>query len=594
MNKYIKYFFISLLILLLSFGGIINAESEIMLLEDISPGQTGYAKTVFKGIEVEKFNIEVIDIVQGQNFDSKLILIKGSGQKLKNAGGIASGMSGSPVYIDDKLVGAISYKWQDADHKYALVTPILEMFNLSDSDYSLDDKLIAANTPIMVAGLNDRALDRLSDGLNIPKNRFIAGLSDAQKTVKNFSLKPGSAIAVQLVRGDISVASIGTVTYLDNELVYAFGHPFMNKGNSNYLFSGAYIDGIIPSNKQPFKVGSVLDQLLGVIEADRFSGILGRLKKYPSIIPITVDVSDRSRNVSKKVRVQIIDDEQMLRELGSSIILQSIDSTIDRIGNGTSKVNIKIMGSNLPDGEINKENMYYSSNDIAVSSLYDFYQVADLITRNPFKKINIYDIKIDIDVYKSDNIALIQKAEVLNEQVYPGSLMKVNVVLRPYRDQMVTKEVTIEIPKDINIGRATLAISGGYSGLPNRRQTEEDNGNDLNYTVIDGYKSFEEMIEAYLDGPKNNELTLQVYPSFIPKNQEMDSNQKAEEQDINNESEIKSEDNKLSQDDDEKEPEIKSQVDTDYVLEGSLTLDFEVKNLPTDDKVNNNPADTLK
>lgn len=585
----------SMLILLLSFGGIINAESEIMLLEDISPGQTGYAKTVFKGIEVEKFNIEIIDIVQGQNFDSKLILIKAFGQKIEDSGGIASGMSGSPVYIDDKLIGAISYKWQDTDHRYALVTPIIEMLNLSDPDYSLYDNLIAANTPIMVAGLNDRALDRLSDGLNIPKNKFIAGLSDTQKAVENFSLEPGSAIAVQLVRGDISVASIGTVTHLDNELVYAFGHPFMNKGDSNYLFSGAYIDGIIPSDTQPFKVGSTLDQLLGIIETDRSSGILGRLKKYPSIIPLTVNVNDQSRNISKKVSVQIIDDEQMLRELGSAVILQSIDSTIDRIGKGTSTVNIEIMGSNLPDGEINKENIYYSSRDIAVYSLYDFYRVVDLITRNPFKKINVYDIKVDIDVDQSDNIALIQEAEVLNKEVYPGSELKVKVVLRPYRDQLVTKEVTIEIPEDINTGVATLAISGGYNGLPNRRQSEEDdNGNDLNYTVIEGYKSFEEMIENYLKGPKNNELTLQVYPSFMSNKPAMENNQKPEEQDNKKETETESGDNTLSQDDTEKDPEIKRQVDTDYVLEGSLTLDFEVENLPTDDKDDNNPADRLK
>ena len=566
-----------------------NIEAErppIMVVEDVKAGQTGYAKTVFKGTEVEEFPIEVINIIEGQNIDTHLILIKASGEKIEKSGGVASGMSGSPVYIDDKLVGAISYKWQNSDHEYALVTPILEMLNVNKEEKtSIIDDLEAANTPIMVGGLSGRALEKLKNGLDIKGSRFVSNASVNSEAAENFGLKAGSAVAVQLVRGDVSIASIGTVTLVDNQEVYAFGHPFRNKGEVNYLMSGAYIDAIIPSQASPFKVGSPLDKLLGIIESDRNAGIFGRLNKFPSIIPLTVTVEDKNLNQMREVRTQIINEEQILGELGSSIILQSIDSTLDRIGYGTSNISIKVMGSNLPEGEITKKNMYYSSNDIAVSTLNDYYRIMDMITRNPFKEINIFDIKVNVEIDKTHDIALIQEAEVLNEDVYPGSELRVRVVLRPYRSDSINRELTIDIPEDINIGMATLAITGGYSGLPNRRDFDEDNGNDVNHTVIEGYKSFDEMIKDYIEAPMNNELTLQVYPSLVSR-EEISPGPPPTEQDTEDDSEEsdeeETEDPLASQNPNkpEEKPEIKKQIYTDYVLEGNLTLDFEVRKLP--------------
>ncbi|HKL13104.1 MAG TPA: SpoIVB peptidase S55 domain-containing protein [Halanaerobiales bacterium] len=597
MNRHIKTLVVSLIFLVV-FSVPISAEKPpVMMVDEVKSGQTGYAKTVFEGTKIEEFPIEVINIIEGQSIDTDLILIKASGEKIAKAGGVASGMSGSPVYINDKLVGAISYKWQNADHEYALVTPILEMLDIKKEEdkASISESIKAAGTPIMVGGLSGRAFDRLKSSLDIADSRFVSNSSTTKQGTADFELKAGSAVAVQLVRGDVSVASIGTVTLVDNGEVYAFGHPFMNKGKTNYLMSGAYIDAIIPSRTNPFKIGSPLDKLLGVIESDRNAGIFGRLNKFPNIIPLTVTVEDKNLNQTKEVRTQIINDEKMLDELGSSIILQSIDSTLDRIGYGTSNVKITIMGSNLPDGKIVKENMYYSSNDIAVSTLSDYFRMMDMITRNPFKEINIFDMKVNVEVSKNHDIALIQEAEVLNKEVYPGSELDVKVILRPYRADSISRELSIKIPEDINTGMATLAISGGYGGLPNRRNPQEDNGNDLNHTVIEGYKSFDEMIKDYLEAPMNNELTLQVYPSLISRGEisteppaiEQKEEQAEEEPDEKaDESETPPSSNKPKE-----KPEIKKQVYTDFVLEGNLTLDFEVKKIPEKSEDKNIPED---
>lgn len=568
-----------------------------MLIDNIETGQQGYAKTVFKGTNVEKFPIEVIDIIENQNLDDDMILIRASGEKIEKAGGIASGMSGSPVYINDKIIGAISYKWQEADHKFALVTPIIEMLNLKkdSKEVSFYNNLKTANTPIMVGGLTGRSFERLKKKLDIKDSRFISGSSVSQQEVGNSNLEAGSALAIQLVRGDVSVASIGTVTLVDNNDVYAFGHPFMNKGKSNYLMSEAYINAIIPSRSQPFKIGSPLDKLIGVIESDRRAGIYGRTNQFPNIIPLTVKVEDKNLGVTKEVRTQIINDEKLLGELGSSIILQTMDSTLDRIGYGTSNVSIKIMGSNLPDNRVVRENMYYSNEDIAVSTLSDYFRMMELITKNPFKEINIFDIKINIETTKTHDVALIQEAEVLNEEIYPGSELKLNVVFSPYRSDPISREVSIDIPKDINTGRATLAISGGFSGLPNQRESQNDSGNDVNQAVIEGYKSFDQMLTDYIEAPMNNELTLQVYPSLIssekistgPENLEDDTKKDSEQETPEGEETITPEKP-------EEKPEIKKYVDTDYVLEGTLTLDFEVKNIPEENREKNMKEDSTK
>ena len=591
MNRYIKTLFVILLFLTILSTNVLAENPSIISIDKLQPGQKGIAKTVFAGTEIEEFPVEVVNIVKGQRIESNLILIKAFGDIIDKIGGIASGMSGSPVYIEGKLAGAISYKWENSEHKYALVTPIQEMLDLKKQgkDLSFYDELNTVQTPIMVAGLNGRSLDNLKDGLAIKDSRIISGLSASHhlNTNEDFKFKAGSAIAVQLIRGDVSVASIGTVTLVDKGYVYAFGHPFLNKGESNYLMSGAYIDAIIPSQSQPFKVGSPLDELLGIVQSDRNAGILGRIDQFPNIIPLTVEVKDNSLKTSRVVRTQIVNDEKMLRELGSSVILESIDSTLDRIGEGTSKVNIAVTGSNLPEGKIEKENMYYSNNDIAVATLIDYNRLMDLIVRNSFKEINIFDIKVNIEVDKTDDIALIEEAEILDKDIYPGDTLYLKLVLRPYRANAISRELSIEIPEDINIGMATLTLSAGYGNLLDSRDNQEEE-NDMNRAVIEGYKSFEELIEDYLEAPMNNEITLQVYPAFISQDQ-AGIEEKAEGSEVEDSNDIQEKETDTGDDqpetaEPEKKPEIKKKIYTDYVLEGSLTLDFEVKEKPDNEK----------
>jgi hypothetical protein len=560
---------------------------------------TGYGKTVFSGSEIEKFDIEIIDVLDNRSLDENLILIKLTGDKVEEYGGIAAGMSGSPIYLDGKIIGAIGYGWNNSDHRFGLVTPIERMLklleanniekssgNLSDFDIDLDEftpeeNIIRSESPIMVSGISGRALDRLEKNLAELNLDVIpsSGIEEVDKSDKR--PEPGEAVAVQLVRGDISVASIGTLTYVDQGQFLAFGHPFTNRGQVNYLLSRAYINAVIPSSEQPFKLGSPYNRLLGSVTEDRGAGIAGRIDTYPRITPLYISISENGQLV-KEVSLQIVNDEYLFSSLSNSAALQAVDSALDRIGPGSAESRLKIMGRGLPELQVESTNMYYSQNDIGSTALYDFSQLLDLILTNPFKEINLIDIRLELDFNRSDSVALIQEAKVLNEEIYPGDELEVEVTLHRYRNGTETKMLNMKVPDDVEPGIATLFIDGGYTGetmRPDETAPMQSQGG-LNEAEISGHKSFESMLNSYLDSPDNNDLILQLYPSYSASIYEESSEEsprgnfaEAEEDDNMENTEQNREETKNFGD---QEEEIKERHSTQYVLEGSLNLDLEI------------------
>ena len=601
MNKNRRRVLLYILIVLVFLNAPVLAAEDIMSLEEVEAGMTGYGKTVFSGNEIEKFEIEVIDVLDNRSLDEDLILIKLTGDKAEEFGGIAAGMSGSPIYIEDRLIGAIGYGWNNSSHRYGLVTPIERMIklldkndvkdrnnNLSDleidiDEFAPDENLIRSSSPIMVSGIRGRALDRLEKTLSELNLEVVpsSGIKEEDKSYKE--PKPGEAIAVQLVRGDISVASIGTLTYIDQGNFLAFGHPFTNRGNVNYLLSRANISAVIPSSEQPFKLGSPYHRLLGSVTQDRGAGIAGRMNSYPHITPLYINISENGE-LLKEVSLQIINDEYLFSSLANNSALQAVDSALDRIGPGSAESRVKIMGRGLPQLQIESTDMYYSQNDIGSMALSDFSQLLDLILTNPFKEINLIDIRLELDFQKKDSVALIQEAKVLNEEIYPGDELEVEVILHRYRNGTETKTLTMKVPEDVEPGIATLFIDGGYTGETMRPEntapTQSQGG--LNEAEISGHKSFESILNAYLESPDNNDLILQLYPSYAaPVYQESSAEAPVKNSDKKKQGEESKEqdpDNKNNQDLPAAENEIKETFATEYVLEGSLNLDLEILN----------------
>ncbi len=607
-NKIIKQLlFITILITL--FIGMKAQAVEIMTINEIEPGMKGLARTVFKGYEVEEFPVEIMDIIRNQGVGKNLILIRAGGDKIDKIGGIAAGMSGSPVYINGKLIGAIGYGWNLSDHRFCLVTPIedmLELFNdegtnstkTNDESGIINEEEINLKTPLYVSGMNGRSFDRIKEDFEKYGFEVIqtGNLTGTKKPENAYPLSPGSAVAVQLVRGDINIASVGTITYIgEGDKLLAFGHPFFNKGKVDYLLSEAYINSIIPSLNFPFKLGSPTSNLLGSITIDRGAGIAGKLRKYPQIIPLRTRVSDKSRGIEKAINVQLVKDEDLVSSLVTNVTLQAVDSTLDRIGRGTARVKFKITGNGLPELSVERENVFYSRHDIAAMALTELYQIMDIVTFNPFKEISLIDIQLFIEVEERDSVALVQEARVLNQNIKPGDKLEIEVTIHPYRKKPVNKKYYLQLPDDIEPGMATLVVDGGFTWDAYQDLSEEEVNLDqeINQAIISGYKDFETILDDFLKRPKNNELIMQVYPSYpaldigpppeegVKKNGENNQYQdkKAEKKptEYNGTEQELENGNEVAQ-------EIKEFYKTDYVLEGSLTLDINIEKKETTDK----------
>ncbi|MGM0437606.1 MAG: SpoIVB peptidase S55 domain-containing protein [Bacillota bacterium] len=607
-----KYLIIIMVVLL--FFSAKSSAAEIMSLDKIHSGMEGSGYTVFQGTKVESFPVDIINIMENQGLNEELILVRTSGEKMEEIGGIAAGMSGSPVYVDNKIIGAIAYSWSNGSGLYALVTPIERMLDLlpekssgdeqltskdenNNSTINISENLAKVNAPLMVSGMNGRALDRLKEDMSDFDLRVVPGGEQKPRSQSSRKIKPGSAIAVQLVKGDINVSSIGTVTYINGNDILAFGHSFTNRGNVNFLLSEAYINATIPNDEQPFKLGSTIDRSLGIINNDRNAGVSGELREYPDIIPVKIQVDDKTRDKTELIEVQIVRDERLFTSLTTDIALQSIDSVIDRIGEGTATVDFSVMGSGLPDFEVSRKNTFYSNSDIAGRSLADLYQILQLITTNPYKKVDIMSVNVDVDVSKKENVAFLKEVKILNKHVYPGDKVDIEATIQPYRKKEFKKIFSLELPEDIDPGMSNIIVSGGFTGESyqgsgfNEDDFSSENG-EMKKNSIQGYKNLSEMIDAYLSTPKNNEIIVQFYPGYAPppmpegetqENKEEDNFEDGDEEDLPAENREEKAIEEEQTEEESSEAEIKELYSTDYVLEGSLSLNLEIEKESSED-----------
>ncbi len=592
-------------VLLILFGSGINlayGQSLFMPISEIEPGMKGIGKTVFHGTQIETFQVDIIDIVKGDGGISHFILANLSGDKIKESGGISEGMSGSPVYIDDRLIGAVSFAWEMSEHNLCLVTPIQEMlriFNLphdnsyiTSQEYKINNslyftrkkvnKIIVKNSvknsnftefadreeiifypivsPIIVSGIKGRTFDRLSSSLKKYNLMPIQGIGFNENIDVNFQevgerpsnkIEAGSAIGIQLARGDVNIISIGTVTYREGDKVLALGHPFLKKGEVSFLLSEVYIYHSFPNMVMPFKLGAPLN-LVGKIVQDREVGILGILNSYPRIIPLKIQVTNINTELSYQTGVQIINDYDLLESLVSNITVQAIDNALDRIGLGTAQVEIEIK-SEKEGQELFRKNMYYSSDDIAIQVITEIPEIIDLIVNNYFEMVNLTEINIDIKIDNKKKIGKIEEIVLEDSSIKPGDYLEAIIKIRPFRGDLIEKTMTIQIPSDTLPGEALLMVNGGGE-LGNQQEEFID-------SIKKDYKNLEEIFKDISDRPRGNQIIGEV----IIYSDEFTSEEEACEDDLKKK--------------EEEEDLIISKIETDMVIEGFLEATFTIEKL---------------
>lgn len=511
-----------LLVLPLTFA---CAAPEIMPVDQITPGMKGIAKTVVSGTAIEEFGVEVLGIMKNKGPAGDLILVRTYGDLIDRTGGIAQGMSGSPVYIDGKLVGAIAYGWSLTDHKIGMVTPIADMMRLwelpdnrnrlplDDADWlkedNPDDNLKKIATPLMVSGFGQQAMAMLKDKLG-PFNLVPYEVGDAPAGVQFGSLEPGSAVGVELVGGDVTMGALGTVTYAEGSKILAFGHPFLKKGNVGYLMTNAYVFTTVNGLENSFKVGTT-GGLIGLINQDRGAAVAGEVGRYPSVIPMLITVQDSGLNRKEESAVQIVQDEQLAPLLAATTVFNVIEKTMDRVGPGTAKISFQIAGRDLPGDVLTRDNMFYSPANIGELAVGEFLDAMNLIAANQYHPVDIMDVKVNISVDEDRRTATIIEAKTDQLAVKPGDTVNITVKLKPFRGEPITKVVPFTVTKEQPEGTMMLEVRGGglipLSQLLLKRQGLDE---DLFKPDKKKNKSFEKILKEFSQSDRNNDIVVDI------------------------------------------------------------------------------------
>lgn len=451
------------------------ASTDIMKLSEIRPGMEGEGKTIFKGSNIETFKFKVLGILDKFVSDKNLIIAELFAPEL-NEGGVIAGMSGSPVYIDGKLIGSVSYGLSSFSKKpIAGITPIEDILRISASggpaanveisdikiDFSKENvrRVAEAIQNELVSRMNFSPARSLSpiklfassrgfcpeaihflQGIFVPLQSLGVG-ADVDKTKLSpdmFTVRPADAVAIPLVRGDASYAATGTVTHVDGKKVYVFGHPFFNLGTVDFPLHRAEIISVVPSYENSFKLATMRN-MVGAVQQDRFSGVLAELGKVPYMIPLKIFLKNRNRNFN----LEIVNHPLLTPSLTYMSLLNALLAEFQEFGFQSIAVNGKIFIEN-------EDNVVLSDLFSGTTAFEEFSTLVMAINyyllNNKEKSIKIQ--KMDFEISGQE---VVKKAELENVLIdknayLPDELMDISMKFKNEKGGSFDEKITIKAP----------------------------------------------------------------------------------------------------------------------------------------------------
>ena len=526
-----------------------EAMPEIMPLEQIESGMTGTAYTVIDNSGViEPFDVDIIGLMDNGKGSSKMIMAKASGAVIDKTGGVLQGMSGSPIYIDGKLVGALAAGLKEMSPYTFFITPIenmLPMWEMPDpkaenkytqqvikvpteektEDRSTEEETLEEDTideepideedaelepkaDLFFSGFDSNGVDFLEREFKpLGMKHFYAAAisSDGRSIDYDASLEPGAPIGVAVVYGDFSVGATGTVTAVDGKKILGFGHSFTHAGNVNFFMTDASIIGTVSGVDGSGVKVSNIGNIIGRINQDREAGIAGIIGKFPSVVPITVNITDKTLNKSESYTATIAYNENLIPKLGASIAYTALSKTADSLAESTVTVDFGIKTNAVESGKIERQNMFYNVSDVGQVAVIELMQALNLVCSNTNVESDIFSIDVNMTLDNERKTASLISAIPDKAKVKPGETVNLTVQLQPYRQKSETIVVPYTVPIAMKPGPLTLDVHGG--ALVPIAQILANAGliSDPNEPV----KSYSDKINAFLNTGKNNELVVE-------------------------------------------------------------------------------------
>jgi hypothetical protein len=428
-------------------------DADFIDASELRAGDSGYGLTVLEGDTIVRFPVSYIGRLENAMVQQDMILIRLHGAPFQHTGVIA-GMSGSPVYFRDRLLGALAYGWAFSKDPIAGVTPIGKMVELLSQQSAAgaiptETGWTPLQAPLSVAGLPPTRLGEAWKRIDALGFQAASGGRSAGGATR---LEPGSAVGVRLVDGDLSLTAIGTVTWVSESGIVAFGHPFLNRGLSVLPMTGAHIAGVMPVQSTSFKLGSATDDL-GAILRDATPGISGRTGPAPSMIPLTVELA--APWGARRYQFRIARDEVISPQLFDIAWASAAEAGLFAMGPAgvTVEVEVEARGRviRLRDRGVVTRSPIEVMPTLPVEMLY----------ANPFMRFHPDSVSVRVAVSRDLREREILDARPLRVVVAPGDSVPIEIEYQIYDMGRVVERLDVPVPPGAANGNLTITISGG-------------------------------------------------------------------------------------------------------------------------------------
>ena len=483
---------------------------ELFPLEDLRPGMKGVARTVFSGTDTQEFGVEILGVLPGFPGPRQSAIIAKLSGPLVDRTGVFAGMSGSPVYIDGKVVGAIAFSFPFAKEPIAGITPIKQMIDLFNKGTQNDNpkpkeprpvsfaQLAAVDwkpdlpkpaisgaslvapvssgspllpllgqqmapiaTPLVFSGITQESLSMFAPQLMANGLLPVSGVGGAAAItplaeVNANTFPPGSSITVQLVRGDYSLAAAGTVTMRDGDRIYAFGHPFLSLGASDMPMSESSVVTVIPNANNSFKL-AVPGRMVGSISQDRASGIYGLLGQSPKMIPVKVNLHT-SRDRTETYSYEIANDSFLTPLLLNITVFNTITSSERALGDSTISVEgeIRVKGQ-----EAIKIDRRFSANNSALLAAGSIAAPVGTLLTSGFDDVQLDGITLDISSSETKYAGTLERITLDRTEVQRGEKVEVQAYVRTESGKQFVQRIPLKIPDDAALGQLLVFVGDG-------------------------------------------------------------------------------------------------------------------------------------
>jgi hypothetical protein len=463
-------------------------------VSQIHAGMRGVAYTVFQGVKPEPMDVEVLGVLRNVNGPKgDIILVRLHGQKPEYTG-VVAGMSGSPVYLDGKLAGALAFRIGEfSKEPIAGVTPIADMLEINALDKSPTEEASASkpaitnaagktaapgvgsslpgsvesfaqllkpiDAPLVFNGFSEDAVRQFAPQFASAGIVPVMGAGSVSEAKQPEPLEPGSAVSAILVRGDMDIAATCTVTYIDPQRLLACGHPLLQFGSVDLPMNKAEVLATLPSPLNAFKIVNTTERA-GVFVQDRHTGILGVFGKQPDMIPVTLTIHGGSS--TKEFHYEVLNNPRLSPVAMMATVFNALHGVNEYGEEITYRLNGTIDVKGFP--EVGLRNMFVPAENgqpAAMAAALSLGERFGRIYDNPYNAPAVKSVNLDFDLVRERRWARLESARTDVTEARPGDQVIVETVLAPYRGERVVRQIPVKIPTSASKGTLRILVSDG-------------------------------------------------------------------------------------------------------------------------------------